>query len=159
MDQKKIQSIIQKIRTSSLVMGIFCLLSSVLQAAIMLQRPLGLSTPATDRTLQLAYLQQEIAAGLSMLILLLTGILCLRMSRSGRPFSVKKSTIVFVIAILTILKAIIPSVVTAMLAGKWYVSLLSMSASSSLSEGLIFLFAALIMHYGTMLQQESDETL
>ena len=72
MDQKKIQSIIQKIRTSSLVMGIFCLLSSVLQAAIMLQRPLGLSTQATDRTLQLAYLQQEIAAGLSMLILLLT---------------------------------------------------------------------------------------
>lgn len=84
-----------------------------------------------------------------------------RISQSGVPFDEKSVRAVRMIGILCILHAPVSVFATCLIVLE--VPLLFPLAEifplHTIAEGMLFLFAAKLMHYGTALQQESDETL
>ena len=84
-----------------------------------------------------------------------------RISQSGVPFDEKSVRAVRMIGILCILHAPVSIFATCLIVLE--VPLLFPLAEifplHTIAEGMLFLFAAKLMHYGTALQQESDETL
>lgn len=52
----------------------------------------------------------------------------------------------------------VPLLVNAILSGNPKL-LMALADPTGIVEGILFLFLAQIMHYGSLLQQESDETL
>ncbi len=98
---------------------------------------------------------------LSALMLLLSALMFLRLARNGRPFSQKNVRTVCVIGILFLLSTILPTLIGNLatgfrLFGEMHQQFIRVN---DLVGGIILLLTAYVMHYGTALQQESDETL
>ncbi len=154
MEQNKKNQIIRKIRTCSLVISVFCLVLAAFNGIALYQcinGTLGLSMTETDIT------RITVGYGFGLAIMLLSAVLFFTMSRSGLPFTKKKIILVLLIGALLLLNALVPTVILFPSIG--IKAVLYLVTSSSLLESLMFLFAALIMYYASILQQESDETL
>ena len=154
MEQSNKEKIIGKIRKCSIVISVFCLALAAFNGFALYQSlsgTLGISLTETDQT--------RITVGycFGVVIMLLSAVLFFTMSRSERPFTQKKTWLVVLIGAVLFLNALVPTVIMIPLIG--IKALLYLVTSSSLLESLMFLFAALIMYYASILQQESDETL
>ena len=154
MEQSKKEQIIGKIRKCSIVIGVFCLALAAFNGLALYQSvngTLGISLTENDQT--------RITVGycFGVVIMLLSAVLFFTMSKSGRPFTPKKTWLVVLIGAVLFLNALVPTIILIPLIG--IRALLYLLTSSSLLESLMFLFAALIMYYASILQQESDETL
>lgn len=154
MEMNQKERIIGKIRTCSLVISVFCLVLAAFNGIALYQcinGTLGLSMTETDIT------RITVGYGFGLAIMLLSAVLFFTMSRSGLPFTKKKIILVLLIGALLLLNALVPTVILFPSIG--IKAVLYLVTSSSLLESLMFLFAALIMYYASILQQESDETL
>ena len=91
-------------------------------------------------------------------IMAVAALLFARIAKDGMPFTQKNFRSVRTIGILFLVNAVIPSVSAAGIIGT-FKGVGGLVNPSAFMEGLLFLFIAHIIRYGTMLQQESDETL
>lgn len=98
---------------------------------------------------------------LSALMLLLAALMFLRLARNGRPFSQKNVRTVCAIGILFLLSTILPALIGNLATGFRLLGEMRQHfiRVSDFVGGIILLLTAYVMHYGTALQQESDETL
>lgn len=154
MEQNKKNQIIGNIRKCSLGISIFCLLLAAFNGLALyhcINGTFGIRGTETDET------RITVGYGFGLAIMLLSAVLFFTMSRSGLPFTKKKILLVVLIGALLLLNALVPTFILFPSLG--IRALIYLVTSSSLLESLMFLFAALIMYYASILQQESDETL
>lgn len=155
----KKEEIIESIRTCSLIVGIICVLAAAVQALFVVPYELRTVAETGVGETKSILIGNTFSGIVNVIILLLAAAMFFRMARSGRPFTPKKISIVLVVAALMFLKAIIPALIFAFSAGSLLKGIAIFFTRSSLIEGMLFLFVALIMYYASKLQQESDETL
>jgi|GEM_PF-2233500 len=98
---------------------------------------------------------------LNALSLLLAGLMFVRIAKDSRPFTEKNVRTVRNIGILFLLSAMIPALAGNIATGFAVFGKMAQQfiRPNEIIEGLLLLFLAYIMHYGSLLQQESDETL
>lgn len=159
MNQFRKDEMILKIRKSSLIVGILCIVSVLVNTVLAIFN--GFSSPnSLDPHSKIIMLSNTAGYSIRALIMLLAAVLFFSMFRSGRPFTPKKIRMVLLIAVMLFLRSVLSSV--------FYSALLEIGLVKSAArfviqggwmESILFLFAALIMYYASMLQQESDETL
>ena len=152
-------SAIHKIRKGSLVIAILCVLAAAFNALVAVSPQIGLANYGSDALSKFGMLKTVAGAWFNAAILLCASAVFFRISKSGMPFEGKNIFIVRVIGILCILNAFVPTVMAQGISGADLHLLLGVLWSSAAIEGILFLFIAQIMHYGALLQQESDETL
>ena len=96
-------------------------------------------------------------------IMVLGALLFFRISREDSPFRHRNVRIVRIIGVLFLIIAFVPAPVVflfSMLHGRSTTAIDAILFNlPTAAEGLLMLFIGQILHYGTMLQQESDETL
>ena len=95
------------------------------------------------------------------LCLLLAALMFLRIAKDSRPFTQKNVHTVRNIGILFLLGSVCPALAGNIATGFEVFGKMSQQffRPNDIIAGVILLFIAYIMHYGAMLQQESDETL
>ena len=156
-------NLIEKIRKSSLIIGILCVIGTLSNTFLFIMNVFGpdhgsvkITGTVTARILCSTYL--SIAA--DAVIMLVSAVLFFSMSRSGRPFTPKKIRVVLLIAVLLLLKTAVSNLIYGIsLDIELHKVLAMVLMRGGWMEGILFLFAALIMYYASFLQQESDETL
>ena len=151
------EQIIGRIRKCSLVISIICLAVALLNGYVLYHWISGTIGIVTDGMTQTDRIRIPLGYGFTIAIMLLFAILFFSMSGSGRPFTPKKIRMMLLIGVLMLLNALIPAVI--MMPSIGIKTVFYLLTSTSLPESLMFLFAALIMYYASILQQESDETL
>ncbi len=99
-------------------------------------------------------------------IVLTAGIMFFRIAGNGIPFTGQTVRSLNIIGILFMLRAILPPLAGTLISGSEAFHIahpdlfsLIITGFYTVIEGLMFLFIANIIHYGSMLQLESDETL
>ena len=159
MNQFRKDAIILKIRKSSLIVGILCIVSGGINIFAAIANAFTIPD-ARSSISQKFMISDSIGCGISALIMLLAALLFFSMFRSGRPFTPKKIRMVLLIAAVLFVRSVFSSFM--------YISTLDMEIYRAAAifalrggwmESVLFLFAALIMYYASFLQQESDETL
>ena len=159
MNQFRKDAIILKIRKSSLIVGILCIVSGGINIFAAIAN--AFTIPDARSSISQKYMiSDSIGCGIRALIMLLAAVLFFSMFRSGRPFTPKKIRMVLLIAAVLFVRSVFSSFM--------YISTLDMEIDKAAAifalrggwmESVLFLFAALIMYYASFLQQESDETL
>lgn len=93
--------------------------------------------------------------------LLLAALMFLRIARDSRPFTQKNVRTVRNIGILFVLGSFCPALIGNLVTGFALFGKMRQNdfRPNTLIAGVILLLVAYVMHYGTALQQESDETL
>ena len=159
MNQSRKDAIILKIRKSSLIVGILCIVSGGINIFAAIANAFTIPD-ARSSISQKFMISDSIGCGIRALIMLLAAVLFFSMFRSGRPFTPKKIRMVLLIAAVLFVRSVFSSFM--------YISTLDMEIDKAAAifalrggwmESVLFLFAALIMYYASFLQQESDETL
>ena len=96
------------------------------------------------------------------LIMLIAAVMFFRIAKTGKPFTRTMTKLTRLIGILFVANAIVPGLIGCALSN-YHIDgadgFLVLLNPTSLIEGLLFLFIAYVIHYGALLQQESDETL
>ena len=87
-----------------------------------------------------------------------------RLSKDGSPFSEKNFKTMRLIAILLLLNAVVPNVLASICIGNIFADFSAVSNSNDYTTKFVILGTALelvidILHYGVLLQKQSDETL
>ena len=98
---------------------------------------------------------------LNALCLLLAVLMFIRIAKDGRPFTKKNVRTVRNVGIVFLLSAFCPALVGNIVTGFEVFGKMAhrFIRPNNIISGVLLLFLAYIMHYGAMLQQESDETL
>ena len=109
---------------------------------------------------EIYYYVQHAAEGVCLAAMLLTAAFMFRgISRSGIPFEEKTIRSVRTIGFLCIFQGIGSHLLATLLAQGPYFSLTDLFPMHIIAEGVLFLFAAMLMKYGALLQTEADETV
>ena len=165
-------TIIRKLRCFSIVISIFYLLLAALHllsgAELLISG--GFPSDAGGRS---RIIGKIISYALLMIISVLAALLFFRISKEGKPFRENHVKMVRIIGVMCFILAAAP-VLTGFLQAVPSVTVSAGAAPSGASlitdvmmqvdltpilEGFLMLFIAQILHYGSMLQLESDETL
>jgi len=159
MYQSQKDAMILKIRKCSLIVGILCIVNGVISIVSAIFSAFISPVSIDTGTLKVTY-SNALGLGIRAVIMLLAAVLFFSMFRSGRPFTPKKIRMVLIIAVLLFLRAMVSSFISvAALEIEIYKAAAIFALQGGWMESVLFLFAALIMYYASMLQQESDETL
>lgn len=97
--------------------------------------------------------------GLLAAMLLIAALMFRRISRSGVPFGAETIRSVRTIGIICIFQGLGPHLTAALIARAPYFSPADLFPLHIMAEGCLFLFAAKVMQYGSLLQTEADETV
>ena len=160
MNQSRKDAIILKIRKSSLIVGILCIASMLINIVLTINSIYTSSLQLPDKNSHTTLLLNALNCGIRAGIMLIAAVLFFSMFRSGRPFTPKKIRVVLLIAVMLLLRAAVSSFMSiAALNIEIYKAAAMFVIQGGWMESVLFLFAALIMYYAAMLQQESDETL
>ena len=160
MNQSRKDAIILKIRKSSLIVGILCIVSMLINIVLTINSAYTSSLQLPDKIAHKTLLFNALGTGICAVIMLVAAVLFFSMFRSGRPFTPKKIRVVLLIAVMLLLRAAVSSFMSiAALNIEIYKAAAMFVIQGGWMESVLFLFAALIMYYAAMLQQESDETL
>ena len=157
MEFKQKEMIIASIRRVSLVISILCLAVAFFNGIALWECITGTIGFTSAQFPESEKLLLTVGYGFTVAIMLLSAVLFFTMSRNGRPFTPKKIRLVLLIGVLLFIHSLVPTIIRFPLLG--IRSVLTLVTSSSLLESLMFLLAALIMYYASILQRESDETL
>ena len=151
------KSIIQKTRIGSVGIGVFY----GLLAAFNLKRGIALLSDLmnTEEYVFGSILYYIITYALLGIALLLAALMFLRVAKEGMPFQKKNVRLVRIIGILYFAIAVVPALIASCIAKEPTLLTYILSNLHSIFEGLVLLMIGQILHYGTMLQQASDETL
>ncbi|MCR4645836.1 MAG: DUF2975 domain-containing protein [Oscillospiraceae bacterium] len=148
---------ITKIRKGSMIIAVLCLIAAAFNLFVVGTEVYYLLTDA--HTTQSGYWARiMIGYGINCVILLSAASVFFRISKNGRPFTRGNIMIVRGIGVLFIVNAVLPMLINAAIDGNPNM-LFSLLDPTGVVEGILFLFVAQILHYGSLLQQESDETL
>ena len=159
MNQSMKEAIILKIRKSSLIVGILCIASGLINTVVVICNVFS-SPDLHDSVSKKVLLSNVLSFSIRAVIMLLAAVLFFSMFRSGRPFTPKKIRMVLLIAVILFLRAVTSGILQALISGlEIYKAGMLFVIQGGWMESILFLFAALIMYYASMLQQESDETL
>lgn len=165
-------TIIRKLRRFSIVISIFYLFLAVLHLLSGAELLSGSNFPA-DEGARSWITGKIISYTLLMIISVLAALLFFRISKEGKPFRENHVKMVRIIGVMCFILAAAP-VLTGFLQAVPSVTVSAGAAPSGASlitdvmmqvdltpilEGFLMLFIAQILHYGSMLQLESDETL
>ena len=152
---------ISRIKTGSLVIAVICVLAAAVDIV------LGISTRNAGAELgaeaAFVYMRNRISFGISAFIMCCAAGVFFGVFKTGKPFSHGTVLAVRFIGILFFINGILPSAVSSMIVGRGAPQIMGLSVLGSVIEGAfkgaLFIFITQIIHYGTQLQQESDETL
>ena len=159
MYQSQKDAMILKIRKCSLIVGILCIASGVFNLVLAIADVFS-SLNQSVTALQKIMLFNTVGFSIRAVIMLLAAVLFFSMFRSGRPFTPKKIRMVLLMAVMVFLQAAVSSVLSLVTAKiEIYKAIAMFAIQGGWMESVLFLFAALIMYYASLLQQESDETL
>lgn len=165
-------TIIRKLRRFSIVISIFYLFLAVLHLLSGAELLSGSNFPA-DEGARSWITGMIISYALLMIISVLAALLFFRISKEGKPFRENHVKMVRIIGVMCFILGAAP-VLTGFLHAVPSVTASAGAAPSGASlmmetmmqidltpilEGFLMLFIAQILHYGSMLQLESDETL
>ena len=150
---------ISKIKKGSLIIGVLCLLSALIYALLAFT-PLGFESAAGNSSpiYKANMVRMRTSSGMTFVTMLCTSAVFFRIHKSGKPFSRGNIIIVRVMGAVTIANSFIPAGLYSALLHDTKMFVGSLSGAAIVS-GLLILFIAQIMYYGSLLQQESDETL
>ena len=150
---------ISRIKRGSLIIGGLCLLTALIYALLAFT-PLGFGSAAYggDPISRANIVRMRASSGITFATMLCTSAVFFRIHKSGKPFSRGNIIIVRVMGVVTIANSFVPAGLYAALMHDPKVFVGAFSGASIVS-GLLILFIAQIMYYGSLLQQESDETL
>ncbi|SEQ70085.1 Protein of unknown function [Lachnospiraceae bacterium NE2001] len=160
--------VISKMKKGSLIIGIICITCALLESIISISYLSGAYTRLTDEQYtsdslaymnQYAFLKNGIAFCIVTIVMLISAIMFITISRNGAPFANKNAQIIRVIGILTILEGFIPSTIAIIVLGYHQEFLPTLFSPVNILIGLLFVFLAYVIKYGAILQQESDETI
>ena len=160
MYQSQKDAMILKIRKCSLIVGILCIASMLINIVLTINSIYTSSLQSPDKNAHTTLLLNALNFGIRAVIMLIAAVLFFSMFRSGRPFTPKKIRVVLLIAVMLFLRAAVSSFISiTALHLEIYKAVTMFVIQGGWMETILFLFAALIMYYASMLQQESDETL
>ena len=157
------EQIMAKLKKGSMLTAVICAVSSLadLVSATYIFR-CGFSEMQPGTRYQVA----EICTALLFIaaIVAAAALLFYRIAKNGIPFTQQNARTVCIIGILFLLRSILPPAAGWLASDtetfRYSVRLLNYgNCIRPIFEGLLCLLIAYIMHYGAMLQQESDETL
>lgn len=156
-------TIIRRLRTGSIGICVFYFLLTIFYAERGIGMLPNLKPEAELEIYRYEAISQTVTYFLMAAAMLLAAILFLQIARKGMPFQDQHVRTVCIIGVLFLIIAVIPAPAALLLAKLNGVDtalfLSPMISISALLEGFLMLFIAQILHYGTMLQLESDETL
>ena len=167
--------IINKMKKSCFLIGILCILAAAFQAFMafmyLVSKYLYIGrdsngtvyayqSKAMELSAKNAFLRNGFSFLLATIIMILAAIMFFYISKTGIPFAKRTMTMVRLIGVFTILESFLPGLI-AFCITKFHADgiLFAMISPVSLIEGLLIFSIAYIIKYGTILQQESDETL
>ena len=151
-----------RLKSGSMVITVVCALAMLFNLGVGIVTLVEYNKYGHDALTRFAFIRNSLASIIGAVIMGLAALMFLRISRNGIPFTDKNVRTVRVIAVLIIVNSFFPVIVSAAASGTDMGNVMvlgSMLSPTALAEGLLFLFTAYIIRYGTMLQQESDETL
>ena len=160
-------SIIKKIKSGSLFSAIICALAAAVNVVASLSFLKPVYVGQGQKRVVLAYgglqgymmWKNSITFAMLAVTMLIAAVMFFRISQTGKPFTGKLTKLTRLVGILLIANAIVPGLIAFVITGFRTDTYPLMLNPSSLIEGLLFLFIAYVIHYGALLQQESDETL
>ena len=150
---------ISKIKKGSLIIGVLCLLTAIFYALLAFTS-LGFGSASAEggAIYKATVIRIRSLFAFNFATMLCASALFYRIRKSGKPFSRGNIIIVRTMGGLTILSGFVPALLYAAVL-KDPKMLVGVFDAGAIVSGLLILFIAQIMHYGSMLQQESDETL
>ena len=148
---------INKIRKGSTIIAVLCIIAAAFNLLIVGIELYGFMKNRAEAHNGYRF-RMMIGYGINSVILLGTAAVFFRISKSGRPFTRGNIMLVRGIGGLFLVNAVLPMVINAVVDANPNM-LFSLLDPTGIVEGILFLFIAQILHYGSLLQQESDETL
>ena len=148
---------ITKIKKGSMIIAVLCLIAAAFNLFVVgthvyyLLKDSGNTHMGSWARILIGYV-------INCIILISAAVVFFRISKSGRPFTRGNIMLVRGIGVLFIVNAVLPILINAVIDGNPNM-LASLLDPTGIVEGILFLFVAQILHYGSLLQQESDETL
>ena len=148
---------ITKIKKGSIIITVLCIIAAAFNLLVVgIELHELLTKGEASHSGYLARVM--IGYGINCVILLSTAAVFFRIFKSGRPFTRGNILLVRGIGVLFLVNAVLPTLINAVIDGNPNM-LASLLDPTGAVEGILFLFVAQILHYGSLLQQESDETL
>lgn len=148
---------ISRIKKGSTIIAILCIIAAAFNLLIVGIELYGLLKNSAEPHNGYRF-RMMTGYGINSVILLGTAAVFLRISKNGRPFTRGNILLVRGIGVLFLVNAVLPMLINALVDANPNM-LLSLLDPTGIVEGVLFLFVAQILHYGALLQQESDETL
>ena len=148
---------ITKIKKGSLIIAVLCLIAAAFNLFVV-GTEIYYLLKDSGNTHMGHWARYMIGYGINCIILISAAVVFFRISKSGRPFTRGNILLVRGIGVLFIVNAVLPMLINAAIDGNPNL-LFSLLDPTGVVEGILFLFVAQILHYGSLLQQESDETL
>lgn len=152
--------VIGQIRSGSRMITVICLIASLFNLLMTAAPFIGVVEYGSDPASRSSMLRNVSGSAISVIIMLCAAAVFWRISRSGAPFERVNVRLVRIIGVLLVADAVLPTLAMLLVnSGMGSAFLMAPLVSPAMLEGVLFLFIAQIMHYGALLQQESDETL
>ena len=160
MEQQTVSKIetIRKMKTGSGVIGAVCMVSVVIYIVAAIMMFITMKEIHGGPESRQAFIKNIFSYGMDSCVMFLASAVFFRIARNGCPFIPSNILIVRVIGAILILNGVISAAIPAVMLETPKL-LVSMINPSGIASGLLVIFISYIMHYASLLQVESDETL
>ena len=156
---------VSKIRKGSFIIAVICAVAALFDILIVFTRfgynGLGEAVDVIDR---FVILRNRLVLAVNVVKWGCGAGVFFGLYKSCKPFTHGTVTAVRFIGILSFISSVLPTIIACLSTGYTDMKVaimqgLSLSGLGTIVNGVLFIFIAQIIHYGTLLQQESDETL
>lgn len=149
---------IRKMKNGSGIIAAVCLISACVYVVSVITQFNIMNNDSFDLANRWSLIRNMFTYGMNSCIMFLAFAVFFRISKNGCPFIPSNILIVRAIGVLLILSGILSAVIPAVMTG-YKGFLMGMISPSGIASGMLVIFISYIMHYASLLQVESDETL